>query len=105
MSDTTLGTITLMIAYAAFLIVGVSYAWQRRRQSVEDYTIFRNHAPTNVAIATVVVSLFGTWVLLSPGETAANFGVVALLGYGLGMAGIPVMFMFAGPRIRQLMPS
>ena len=105
MLDTTLGTGTLVIACAAFLIVGVSYAWRRRRQSVEDYTVSRNHAPTSVGVATVVASLFGTWVLLSPGETAANFGIVALAGYALGMAGIPVMFMFVGPRIRQLMPN
>ena len=105
MLDTTLGTITLVIACAAFLVLGVSYAWRRRQQSVEDYTISRNHAPTNVGIATVIASMFGTWVLLSPGETGANFGVVALVGYGLGMAGIPVMFMFVGPRIRQLMPN
>ena len=99
MLDTTLGIATLAIACAAFLVLGVSYAWRRRRQSVEDYTISRNHAPVNVGIATVVASMFGTWVLLSPGETGANFGIVALVGYGLGMAGIPVMFMFVGPRI------
>lgn len=105
MLDTTVGIITLVVACAAFLVLGVSYAWRRRRQSVEDYTISRNHAPVNVGIATVIASMFGTWVLLSPGETGANFGVVALVGYGLGMAGIPVMFMFVGPRIRQLMPN
>ena len=105
MLDTTLGIATLAIACAAFLVLGVSYAWRRRRQSVEDYTISRNHAPVNVGIATVVASMFGTWVLLSPGETGANFGIVALVGYGLGMAGIPVMFMFVGPRIRELMPN
>ena len=105
MLDTTLGIVTLVIACAAFLILGVTYAWRRRRQSVEDYTISRNHAPVNVGIATVVASMFGTWVLLSPGETGANFGVIALVGYGIGMAGIPIMFMFVGPRIRQLMPN
>ena len=33
MLDTTLGTATLTVACGAFLIVSVSYAWQRRRQS------------------------------------------------------------------------
>lgn len=104
MLDTTIGIVTLLAVGGAFLILGIAYA-RRRRQSVEDYTVSRNHAPTNVGIATLVASMFGTWVLLSPGETGANFGIVSLLGYALGMAGIPVMFMFVGPRIRQLMPN
>ena len=105
MLDTTLGVATLVIACAVFLVLGITYAWRRRRQSVEDYTVSRNHAPTNVGIATLVASMFGTWVLLSPGESGANFGIISLVGYALGMAGIPVMFMFVGPRIRQLMPN
>ena len=84
--------------------MGISYIG-RRRQSIEDYTTSRNHAPVNVGIATLVASMFGTWVLLSPGESGANFGIISLVGYALGMAGIPVMFMFVGPRIRQLMPN
>ena len=43
----------------------------RRRQSVEKYTVSRNHAPVNVGLATLVASMFGAWVLLSPGETGA----------------------------------
>ena len=105
MLDTTLGIVTLVIACAVFLVLGLTYAWRRRRQSVEDYTVSRNHAPTNVGIATLVASMFGTWVLLSPGESGANFGIISLVGYALGMAGIPVMFMFVGPRIRRLMPN
>ncbi len=105
MLDSTLGIVTLVVACAIFLVLGLTYAWRRRRQSVEDYTVSRNHAPTNVGIATLVASMFGTWVLLSPGESGANFGIISLVGYALGMAGIPVMFMFVGPRIRQLMPN
>ena len=105
MLDTTLGIATLVIACAIFLVVGVTYAWRRRRQSVEDYTVSRNHAPTNVGIATLVASMFGTWVLMSPGESGANYGIISLVGYALGMAGIPVMFMFVGPKLRERMPS
>ncbi len=104
MLDTGVGIATLVLVCATFLFLGITYVG-RRRQSVEDYTISRNHAPVNVGVATLVASMFGTWVLLSPGETGANFGIISLVGYALGMAGIPVMFMFVGPRIRQLMPN
>ena len=105
MLDTTLGIATLVVACAVFLVLGLAYAWRRRQQSVEDYTVSRNHAPTNVGIATLVASMFGTWVLMSPGESGANYGIISLVGYALGMAGIPVMFMFVGPRIRNRMPN
>ena len=105
MLNTTIGIATLIIVCAVFLVLGITFSWRRRGQSVEDYTVSRNHAPTNVGIATLVASMFGTWVLLSPGETGANFGIISLVGYAIGMAGIPVMYMFVGPRIRQLMPN
>ena len=104
MLDTGVGIATMVLVCAAFMYLGISYVG-RSRQSVEEYTVFRNHASVNVGIATLVASLFGTWVLLSPGETGANFGIISLAGYAVGMAGIAVMFMFVGPRIRQLMPN
>ena len=56
-----------------------------------------------LAASVPVASMFGTWVLLSPGETGANFCIVSLVGYAIGIAGIPVMYMFVGRRLRQLM--
>ncbi len=104
MLDTGVGIATMVLVCAGFLYLGLSYVG-RTRQSVEDYTVSRNHAPVNVGIATLIASMFGTWVLLSPGETGANFGIISLAGYAIGMAGIAVLFMFVGPRIRQLMPN
>lgn len=104
MLSANVGMVTLIVVGVVFLALGVSHVG-RRKQSVEEYTVSRNHAPTKIGIATLVASMFGTWVLMSPGETGANFGIVSLIGYALGMAGIPVMFMFVGPRIRELMPN
>ena len=104
MLDTGVGIAALVLVCLAFLYLGMSYA-SRSRQTVEQYTVSRNHAPVNVGVATLVASLFGTWVLLSPGETGANFGIVSLAGYAVGMACITVMFMFVGPRMRLLMPN
>jgi hypothetical protein len=47
MLDTGVGIATVVLVCAAFLYLGISYIG-RRRQSVEDYTVSRNHAPTNV---------------------------------------------------------
>ena len=104
MLDTGVGITAMVLVCAAFMYLGISYVG-RQRQSVEDYTVSRNHAPVNVGIATLVASMFGTWVLLSPGETGANFGIIALVGYAVGIAGIPVLYMFVGPRLRELMPN
>ena len=94
----------MVLVCAAFLYLGVSYIG-RSRQSVEEYTVSRNHAPVNVGVATLIASMFGTWVLLSPGETAANFGIISLAGYAIGIAGIALMYMIVGPRLRELMPN
>ena len=104
MLDTGVGIAAMVLVCAAFLYMGITHLG-RRRQSVEDYTVSRNHAPVNVGIATLVASMFGTWVLLSPGETGANFGIISLAGYAIGMAGIAVMYMVFGPRLRELMPN
>ena len=104
MLDTGVGIAAMVLVCAAFMYFGITHVG-RSRQSVEDYTVSRNHAPVNVGIATLVASMFGTWVLLSPGESAANFGIMSLAGYAIGIAGIPVMYMFVGPRLRRLMPN
>ena len=104
MLDTGVGIAAMVLVCAAFLYLGISHVG-RRRQSVEEYTVSRNHAPVNVGLATLVASMFGTWILLSPGETGANFGIISLAGYAIGMAGIAVMYMVFGPRLRTLMPN
>ena len=60
MLSTTVGLATLIVVGIAFLILGIARVG-RRRQSVEEYTVSRNHAPTNIGIATLVASMFGTW--------------------------------------------
>ena len=59
MLDTGVGITAMVLVCAAFLFLGITYVG-RRRQSVEDYTVSRNHAPVNVGIATLVASMFGT---------------------------------------------
>ncbi len=94
--------ITLGIA-GAFLALGVWYVG-RRRISVEDYIVSRNTAGTGLATATLVAGALGAWILFSPAETGALFGMSALAGYGIGSMLPIVAFILLGPRLRSLMP-
>ena len=70
MLDTSFGIITLIVVCALFLVLGVAYSWKRRGQSVEDYTVSRNHAPVNVGIAAPTSSLTsGHWTPASASST------------------------------------
>ena len=95
--------ITLITA-AVFAAIGVLYI-RRRRMSVEEYIVNRNSAGTGVALATVVASIAGAWILFSPAETGTWAGLVALVGYGVGQAAPLVAFAVVGPRMRRLMPQ
>ena len=70
MLDTGVGIATMVLVCAAFMYLGISYVG-RSRQSVEDYTVSRNHAPVNVGVATLVASMFGTWGAAQPPERPA----------------------------------
>ena len=96
-------TITL-ITTVSFAILGILYV-RRRRLTVEEYIVNRNTAGTGVAVATIVASLAGAWILFSPAETGTRLGLVALIGYGLGSTAPMVAFAILGPRMRQLMPQ
>lgn len=68
--------------------------------------VSRNQIGGGVALATVTASALGAWVLFSPPEAGSAFGgVTAILGYCLGSAAAVFMFVFVGPRLRQIMPG
>jgi Na+/proline symporter len=97
--------IALIIAIA--LIFVLFSVWHVRRQAltVEDYVVSRNSAGVTLATATLIASGLGAWISFSPAETGATFGIVALVGYGIGSALPLVAFIVLGPRMRQLMPQ
>ena len=101
------GNVAILIALltsAAFLSAGVMYV-RKRTMSVEDYLVARNTAGGKLATATLVASVIGAWVLLSPAETGTWAGLAGLIGYGIGQAAPLVAFIFVGPRMRRLMPE
>ncbi len=104
MIDGGVAILIALLTSAAFVSAGVIYV-RRRSTSVEDYLVARNSAGGTLATATLVASVIGAWVLLSPAETGTWAGLVALIGYGIGQAAPLVAFMFVGPRMRRLMPE
>ena len=95
--------ITLVTA-AVFLLLGIWYV-RGKSISIEDYIVSRNTAGTGLAIATLVASGLGAWILFSPAETGTWAGIAGLIGYGIGSAAPLVAYVLLGPRMRQLMPQ
>ncbi|MEL6777145.1 MAG: Na+/proline symporter [Cyanobacteria bacterium J06597_16] len=72
---------------------------------LENYMVSRNQIGGSLALATVTASAMGAWILFSPPEAGSAFGgVTAILGYCLGSALAILLFVFVGPRLRQIMP-
>ncbi len=94
--------ITLVTA-GGFLVLGIWYV-RGRALSVEEYIVARNTAGTELAIATLVASGMGAWILFAPAETGILAGLAGLIGYGIGSAAPLAVFVLLGPRMRRLMP-
>lgn len=72
---------------------------------LEAFMSSRNQIGGGVALATVTASALGAWILFSPPEAGSAFGgLTAILGYCLGSAIAVFLFVFIGPRLRQIMP-
>lgn len=104
----TIGAVSLLVALitlAAFALFGTLKAGQRAT-NLEDYMVNRNQVGGWTAIATVVASAMGAWILFSPPEAGSLFGgITAILGYCIGSAVAVFLFVFIGPRLRTIMPT
>ena len=103
MLSTLIAIIITLVTAGVFLLLGI---WYIRGSviSIEDYIVSRNTAGTGLAIATLVASGLGGWILFAPAETGTLAGITGLVGYGIGSAAPLVAFVFLGSRMRQLMP-
>lgn len=103
MPSSLLSIAAVVVAAAAFAAVGLLDA-RRRRLSVEAYISARDSAGTRTAVATVVASAMGAWILYSPAEAGTWGGLPALIGYGLGSAAPMLALIPLGRRMRALVP-
>lgn len=93
-----------LITVASFTLLGLLQA-SRHTLSLEDYLVSRNSVSTPMALATIVASAMGAWILFSPPEVGATSGLAGIVGYCIGQATPAAMFAFMGTRMRFLMPA
>ncbi|MFB6131818.1 MAG: sodium:proline symporter [Halanaeroarchaeum sp.] len=90
---------------AAFTLAALWYS-RTRIGSVEDFITARNSAGRGMTTATLVASVMGVWIFLSPAEAGAAFGgIAAVAGYAVGEAIPMLVYARIGPRIRELIPE
>ena len=93
------------VTLGAFAAAGVLYS-RGRVASVEDFISARDSAGRGMTTATLVASVMGVWILLSPAEAGAAFGgLAAVLGYAVGELLPMLAYARLGPRIRALIPE
>ncbi|MBD1875320.1 Na+/proline symporter [Nodosilinea sp. FACHB-131] len=94
----------ILITAASFTLLGLLQA-SRHTISLEDYMVSRNSVGTGMALATIVASAMGAWILFSPPEVGATSGIAGIIGYCVGQATPAALFAFMGTRMRFLMPK
>lgn len=94
----------LLVTVAVFTLLGLIQA-SRSTITLEDFMVSRNRFGSGMALATIVASAMGAWILFSPPEVGATSGVAGIVGYCIGQATPAAIFAFMGTRIRLLMPQ
>ncbi|HEY9762336.1 MAG TPA: Na+/proline symporter [Trichocoleus sp.] len=104
MSIKAVALVVMLVTTAAFALLGLLQA-SRQAISLEDFMVSRNRIGTRMALATIVASAMGAWILFSPPEVGATSGIAGIAGYCIGQATPAAIFSIVGVRIRRLMPK
>lgn len=101
----SLALIITFVTVTIFALFGLLGGLKRQSHDVEEFITHRNQVGDRMTIATIVASVIGAWLLLSPAEAATWAGIPGIIGYSIGQAAPLVAFAWIGPRLRQLMPQ
>jgi Na+/proline symporter len=104
MSTGAIALLVTLVTAGMFALLGLLYA-SKRTINLEDYMVSRNRFGWGMALATIVSSAMGVWILFSPPQVGATSGIAGVIGYCLGSAAPLLLFTQLGPRIRRLMPT
>ena len=104
MSVGAIALLVMLVTAGLFALLGIIHT-SKTTLNLEDYMVSRNRFGTWMALATIVTSAMGVWILFSPPQVGATSGIAGIIGYCIGSAAPIIAFAKIGPRIRQLMPN
>jgi len=104
LSTGAIALVVTLVTTGLFTLLGLLNASQKT-MNIEDFMVSRNRFGTEMALATIVASSMGVWILFSPPQVGATSGIAGMIGYCIGSAMPLVVFTQVGPRIRDLMPN
>lgn len=104
MSTGAVALLVTLVTAGVFALLGLLHT-SKRTINLEDYMVSRNRFGWGMALATIVSSAMGVWILFSPPQVGATSGIAGIIGYCLGSAVPMLLFTRLGPRIRHLMPN
>lgn len=104
MSTGAIALLVTLVTAGFFALLGLLHA-SKQTMSIEDFMVSRNQFGTGMALASIVASSMGVWILFSPPQVGASSGIAGIIGYCLGSAAPLLVFTRVGPRIRSLMPN
>jgi Na+/proline symporter len=104
MSTGAIALLVTLVTAGLFAMLGLLHA-SKQTMNIEEFMVSRNRFGTGMALATIVASAMGIWILFSPPQVGATSGIAGIVGYALGSAAPMFVFSTAGTRLRQLMPN
>ena len=90
-----------------FTALAVAYVYNTRERytTVDSFLTARGTLGTWLAMATVLASIMGAWILFSPPEAGTWGGVLAFGGYAVAQSLAVILFAVIGPRLRKIAPQ
>jgi Na+/proline symporter len=104
MSTGAIALLVTLVTAGLFALLGLLHA-SKQTMNIEEFVASRNRFGTGMALATIVASAMGIWILFSPPQVGATSGIAGIIGYAIGSAAPMLVFTQAGTRLRQLMPN
>ncbi|HEY9625829.1 MAG TPA: hypothetical protein V6C84_00870 [Coleofasciculaceae cyanobacterium] len=104
MSTGAIALLVTLVTAGLFALLGFLNT-SKQTMNIEDFMVSRNQFGKGMALATIVASAMGVWILFSPPQVGATSGIAGIIGYCIGSALPLVLFTQVGPRIRHLMPT
>lgn len=96
--------ILMLVTVSTFAVIGVLYS-RGKVVVMDDFLTARGTAGGKMLSATLMASFLGVFLLFTPPEAGVYGGLPAIIGYGIGVIGLYLGFIFLSPKIRSYLPK